>query len=84
MSAKRRVWGLKWASDNRLDGRQEHIINYWRGEQACIPALFVTRREARAYVEKEYGYIRRRADLQSEPHGWRVPQVVRLEVCKRA
>lgn len=63
-------WGGQW---KHSDG--DHILFENR-----IPALFRTRREARAYIEEKYGYIRRRPDLRAAPHHWRVPQAVRVEI----
>jgi hypothetical protein len=69
------LWGAKWISDCRLDGHCEHLLY-----ENLLPALFKTRREARAFIEKKYGYIRHRPDLRREPHGWRMPQPVRVTV----
>lgn len=69
-------WGALWHSRNRLDGVSEHLL--WN--QAALPALFLTRREARSWIRTSYGYIATRLDLQREPHGWRVPRAVRVSV----
>ena len=50
---------------------------------ACLPLLFQTRRECRAYIEKEYGYIKRRPDLRAEPHNWRMPVATSVRVILR-
>lgn len=42
--------------------------------------LFRTRSEAREWIEKEYGYLRTRPDLQAEPHGWKMPIPVRVVI----
>lgn len=68
-------WGLLWHSKNYLDGERKHIMF-----ENCQPLLFKTRREARAYADKRYGYIRGAADLKAEPHGWRFPRAIRVEV----
>lgn len=47
------------------------------------PCLFMTRREAREYIKCRYGYIKHRKDLRIEPHGWRLPKPVRVEVILR-
>ena len=75
MSNPRIVWGAKWVSESSLSGRREHLIN-----EHCLPVLFRTRREARAYIKREYGYIAERADLRAEPHGWQMPRAVRVMV----
>lgn len=76
MAKKRIVWGALWRQRNLLDGKWTHLIN--RGD--TLPALFTTRREARAFIEQEYGYIRKRPDLRGEPHGWKMPIPVRVQV----
>jgi hypothetical protein len=45
-----------------------------------LPKLFLTRKEARDWIETQFGYIRKRKDLQSEPFGWKVPIPVRVSV----
>ena len=66
-------WGIEWYSQNNLDGVSRHLIfnNY-------VPVIFHTRKDARRYVNEIYGYIKTRPDLRKEPHGWRMPRVVRL------
>lgn len=76
MSPPRILWGLEWQSENRRDGLTRHLVNL----PNTLPALFRTRREAREYRRKRYGYIQRRRDLQAEPHGWKMPRVVRVAV----
>jgi len=71
-------WGVEWHSVNRLDGDTRHIM--WDQGK---PLFFHTRREARAYIQERYGYIKEREDLQREPHGWRMPQAVPVEVIVR-
>lgn len=68
-------WALEWRSKNRLDGVQRHFI--WAG---TCPQLFRTREAARKFVAEHYGYIDRRIDLKSEPHGWQLPRVVKVSV----
>jgi len=72
-------WGLLWHQVNRLDGLNEHIMF-----RDGLPVLFCTRREARQWATKEYGYIKTRSDLRNEPHCWRVPQPVRVTVTANA
>lgn len=47
---------------------------------ACNAMLFSTRREARAFIDREWGYIRTRRDLRSPPHNWRMPRAVRVQM----
>lgn len=69
------LWGALWRSNSRLSGYRANLLN-----EDCLPALFRTRRAARDYIEKKYGYIRSRPDLRTEPHGWRMPIPVRVRV----
>ena len=66
-------WGVLWKQENILDGEQEHLI-YRNG----VPIILQTRKEARAWINKNYGYIKERKDLQEEPHGWKMPIPVKL------
>ncbi len=72
------AWGLLWQQDNQLDGHREFLIG-----DADTPArrlLFSSRKAARAACEARYGYISQRADLRAEPHGWKMPKVVRVRI----
>lgn len=68
-------WAVKWRQDNELDGNREY---YLCNENGYI--LFKTRFLARQYIADNYGFIRRRQDLQEEPHGWKMPIPVRVLV----
>ena len=70
-----RLWGALWRSNNRLDGKCEHIII-----EKCRPVLFRTRRESREFIKQKYGYIAERQDLQDEPHGWKIPIPVKVKI----
>lgn len=72
------LWAPKWSQANKLDGPREHLILFTNGGKP-LP-LFKTRSACRDWINKHYGYIRDRKDLRQEPHGWRVPQAVRVEV----
>ena len=67
------AWGAMWRSSNRLDGVTRHLLC-----ENCVPKLFVTRADARQWIEEHYSYIRRRGDLKQEPHGWQMPVAVRV------
>ena len=67
------AWGILWRSDNRLDGKCEHLV-IRHGPYD----LFQTRKDCRDFIEKEYGWIRARDDLRREPHGWKMPKAVRV------
>ena len=73
--AKGNLWGLLWHSENNLDGITRHLIFDKR-----LPALFLTQADARHYAEREFGYIKRLPNLRKEPHGWRMPQPVKVQV----
>ncbi len=71
------LWGLEWRSNNKLDAYYNHLIY-----EDCLPVIFKTRRQAREYRNKQYGYIRHRKDLRQEPHGWRLPVPIKVLVTK--
>jgi hypothetical protein len=71
----RTLWAAQWYSNNKLDGVNKHFLY-----ANCLPKLFVTRSEAREYIKEKYGYIATRQDLRAEPHGWRVPRTVRVQI----
>lgn len=66
-------WALLSDKTTQLDGRRVHLIY-----EDCLPVLFRTRREARKYAEKRFGYIKSRPDLRREPHCCRMPKAVRV------
>jgi hypothetical protein len=70
-------WAGLWHSENKMDGVTEHFL-YFDG----IIALFPTRRKAREFIQREYGFIKTRRDLRTEPHGWRLPKAIRVSVAK--
>lgn len=70
-----RLWGALWRSNNRLDGKREHLIY-----ENLKPVLFRTRRECREFIKQKYGYIAERLDLQDEPHGWKMPIPVKVKI----
>jgi hypothetical protein len=63
-------WAGKWNS-----GDHHHLLY-----ENCLPMLFRTRAQARAWIELKYGYIRRRPDLQGAPFKWRVPVAIKVRV----
>lgn len=74
-SAETSLWSALWRSKNKMDGERTHLIY-----KAGFPVLFKTRRAAREFIEFDYGYIRKRSDLQAEPHGWRIPVPARVTI----
>ncbi len=73
MTDERTRWGIKWISDNRLEGHKEHFTGTPEGWE-----VFRTRSEARNFRDARYGYIKDRPDLKAEPHGWKLPKVVKV------
>lgn len=73
------IWGILWRSENKLEGKREHLIWDWKDPRRVTPKFFRTRAEARRYQQDRYGYIARRKDLRREPHGWKSPIVVKVE-----
>ncbi len=74
--SRAKKWAVQWRSDNTLDGRTRRLQGDFHG----LSMLFHTRRECRAHIEQEYGYIRTRSDLRAEPHGWKMPVATRVLV----
>lgn len=74
-----RRWAAKWRSKNFIDGTTEHFIRFQEG-QICV---FTTRKDARDFITEKYGYIKDRPDLRKEPHGWKMPIPVRVEIRTR-
>lgn len=70
------LWGIEWHSRNRLGGETTHLM------YSGLPLIFKTRKQAREYIRKNWGYILCRQDLKSEPHGWRLPRPVRVKIVK--
>ena len=66
-------WGVRWRKTGIIPS--EYIVY-----ENSLPVLFRTRAEARAWIDKRYGYIRRRKDLRNWPHSWRIPQPIRVKV----
>lgn len=80
-------WGILWRSDNWLDGYSSHLVaDRWVDRilvltrATCMPILFDTRKQARDFIFKEYGWIDHRPDLRNQPHGWKKPVPVKLMI----
>lgn len=71
------LWGALWRSNNRAGKREELICEYG------IPVMFKTREECLQYIEKDYGYLKSRPDLKSEPHGWKMPIPIRVSISRK-
>ena len=71
------LWAGEWHSNNLLDGERRHLL-YENG----LPVLFGTRKACREFIKANYGYVAEREDLRTEPHGWRMPQAVKVKIVK--
>ena len=69
-------WAILERSDNRLDGKREWLV----GDGSGLPRMFLSRSACRAYIQNYFSYIRTRPDLRAEPHGWKMPQAVKVLV----
>ena len=70
------LWGVRWRSGKEtFEGVDEHLMF-----ERLIPVIFRTRKKARTWIEKHYGYIKERKDLRGRPHFWRMPIAVKVEV----
>lgn len=70
-------WGLTWHSCNKLDGERKHVMWDWKNG---TPALFHTKTKAAKWAKEHYGYIATRKDLRNEPHGWKMPKPIRVQM----
>ena len=66
-------WGIQHRRDNKLDGYRS-----WLHRENQFIKLFHTRQDARDFLEKKFGLMRDRLDLFKEPHGCKMPRVVKL------
>jgi len=77
-------WAIKWRSKNKLDGDCSHLIGFPQrfpaNKSGYTTMCFETRQLARDYVNRHYSYIKGRKDLKEEPHGWKMPKVVKVSV----
>ena len=86
-------WAIEGYSKNRLDGEKRFFFGKYncpniREGIEKIPSsmnghtllLFNTRKEARKFIKENYSFIRTRKDLRKEPHGWRMPKPVKVNV----
>ncbi len=82
------AWGIKWRSVNKLDGDRSGLRGRHQYDvpdpHPCLAGystmVFSTKKEARAFIKEHWGYLAKRSDLKREPHCWRMPWPVRVEV----
>ena len=73
------LWMPLWKSNCKLDGKNRHLIKFfWKDRNRVL--IFHTRRECREFINEHWGYFKFRKDLRSEPHGWRLPEAVKVDV----
>jgi len=75
---KRTCWAILHHSVNALDGDRSNFAGTTGHPSRTL--LFESRDEARKALKARWGYIAQRPDLRREPHGWRMPRVVRVAV----
>jgi len=69
-----------------LEGKREWLVGRLLGGIAppylkgYAVAVFENREVAREFIKLNFGYIATRPDLREEPHGWRMPVAVKVEV----
>jgi hypothetical protein len=73
---ERTAWAARWYSKSELNGVHQYLM---LGAVDSL-RLFHTRRACREWIKRDNGYIAKRKDLRTEPHGWRVPTAVRVKV----
>lgn len=71
----RYAWAAEWYSCSKHSGVSRYLIR-----ESGVPVLFRTKQLAKEWIDKHYGYIRHRESLRREPHGWRLPRPVRVEI----
>lgn len=76
------AWAIAHVSNSLTDGYRRWLEGDLRSPVNVL--LFHTREEARASIRQRHGYVwRNRPDLRREPHGWRMPQPVKVSVTVR-
>ena len=73
--AKNEIWGAQWNSKNLLDGERSYLLH-----ENLLPVMFKTKYKCNEWIKNKYGYIAKRKDLRAEPHGWRMPKPVKLDI----
>lgn len=75
IKAEKQFWTVLWRSQNQVDGKTESI--QW---EMGLPLLFTSRTATRAYIKHRWGYIAVRPDLHKEPHGWKMPIPIKVNL----
>lgn len=75
---RQKAWAILMRSRNSIDGYREYLLGV--PDHPTHTKLFESRTAARAFVSDAYGYIKDRPELRREPHGWKVPVVVRVVI----
>lgn len=81
-------WAILKRSENQLDGKREYLAGRFSVGCGAVPAslagyttmVFETREQARWWVRHYCTDLRKRPDLRKEPHGWKPPRVVKVDV----
>lgn len=82
------TWAILGRSENQLDGKREYLQGRYFYKAPDVPdfvsgykiMVFKTREQARAHVREHCINLRERPDLRKEPHGWKPPKIVKVNV----
>lgn len=78
LNPNREAWAVEFRTESLRSGSKRFLVRKVPGQ--LLPSLFRTRQDARKFAEEQLGYIRKRPDLQAEPHGWKPPRVVKVKI----
>ena len=76
----KKCWVAMWRSKGSVSGEDRHLICDTDNQNYGVPVLFRTKTAAAEWIREHYSYIATRQDLRSEPHGWRMPIPVRVDI----
>ena len=71
------LWGVMWHSKDWIDGEYKTLMTDIKSSR---PALFETRKEARAWIKMHYGYILECRDMRNNGRRWFQPYPVKVKV----
>ena len=83
------AWGIRWESENNLDGVWQHLIcvQHWYSDTdsvltGCRLMMFNKKKECQKYINDVWGYLFGidAKYLRKEPHGWRIPKAVKITI----
>ncbi len=78
------AWAIQWRQENKLEGKISYLLGRYyarsHNNDGSNTLIFRTRKNARTFIEKRFGYIKNRPNLKIEPHGWKMPRVVKINI----